>query len=43
MATGPPAASLASSATRPRPSPPSTASTMPRWTERRRSTIELPA
>src|SRR4051812_29688867 len=37
IATAPPAASAASSATRPRPSPPSTASTISRWTARSRS------
>src|SRR5256886_12999002 len=40
IATGPAAASAASSATRPSPSPASTASTIWRWTSRRRSTSE---
>src|SRR5688500_20327338 len=40
IATVPPAASAASWATRPRPSPPSTASTISRWTARSRSTSE---
>src|ERR1700754_675057 len=40
IATGPPAAAAASWAPRPSPSPPSTASTISRWTARSRSTSE---